>query len=307
MDEKETDFDYENFDFSTVDESDTTLTLDTPVKIEKIRPKSLNGIVAKRLSNNLNTQSQFDPSIDMFLLDSPASAIGDVALQQYDDEFLKAQKYKEYDADMDDDESLDFKNIVKSYNNNDDDYDEEDFVEPNAQYQAMGLTQAQLNEKYDLIEVKTLAMVKMMDLRLYYKNRADLKKSLISDMMSRYFSECQYISKETMMRVRSIVSIIVDHEINDLFTRAGKRKQILFNQIRLPLMTFLQENVYATVNLNQTQKDNYANYLFGIIMKKIISPASRIKQYNPQEYEFVVQQTKALINKTIEDRAIKRK
>ena len=70
MSENFDDIDIETFDYSQLDLEDIIEQKQAHAKqIKKHKVSQLNKITAKTLSNNLNAQSQFDPSIDIFFLD----------------------------------------------------------------------------------------------------------------------------------------------------------------------------------------------------------------------------------------------
>ncbi len=222
-----------------------------------------------------------DPTLTVdTLLDSPASLINDYSLQKYDDEIAAAVVH------------ADTHKVVRSY---DDDYSDEDFIDPNAKKEAE-LSEDVLSEielKFDDINKKLQTILASLDLRLYEDNRPALKKSIYNDMFSKYFSEYEYITHDIRTKLSSIISAAVDKAFKEVSLSAKQRASSLFEQLLSVSGQYIDEHFAAAAN----HSDKFADALYKDVERSFIEPLRQSAHYSLEEYHIMCRIMKGYIKK----------
>ncbi len=222
-----------------------------------------------------------DPTLTVdTLLDSPASLINDYSLQNYDDEIAAAVVH------------ADTHKVVRSY---DDDYSDEDFIDPNAKKEAE-LSEDVLSEielKFDDIKKKLDTILSSIDIRLYLDNRPVLKKSLYNDMFKQFFSEYEYIPNNIKMRLSSMVSAAADNKFKEVTSAPKKRTAALFEQLLSVSGQYIDEHFAAAAN----HSDKFADALYKDVERSFIEPMRQSAHYSLEEYHIMCRMMKKYIEK----------
>ena len=222
-----------------------------------------------------------DPTLTVdTLLDSPASLINDYSLPNYDDEIAAAVVH------------TDTHKVVRSY---DDDYSDEDFIDPNAKKEAE-LSEDVLSEielKFDDIKKKLDTILSSIDIRLYSDNRPILKKSLYNDMFRQFFSEYEYIPNNIKMRLSSMISAAADNKFKEVTSAPEKRTAALFEQLLSVSRQYI-DNIIANVS---DKSDKFAAVLYKNIVKSYIEPLRQSAHYSINEYAALCKIMKKYIEK----------
>jgi hypothetical protein len=222
-----------------------------------------------------------DPTLTVdTLLDSPASLINDYSLQKYDDEIAAAVVH------------ADTHKVVRSY---DDDYSDEDFIDPNAKKEAE-LSEDVLSEielKFGDINKKLKIILESLDLRLYEDNRPALKKSLYADLFNNYFAEYEYITQDIRIRLSSIISAAVDKAFREVSLSAKQRASSLFEQLLSVSGQYIDEHFAATAN----HSDKFADALYKDVERNFIEPMRQSAHYSFEEYQIMCRMMKKYIEK----------
>ncbi|MBR3731095.1 MAG: hypothetical protein IKN25_00465 [Spirochaetales bacterium] len=212
-----------------------------------------------------------DPSLSIdALLDSPAALITDYSLHLYDDEIAAAVVH------------ADTHKVIRSY---DDDYSDEDFIDPNALKEAE-LSEDVLSEielKFDDITDTLQTILSSMDLRLYADNRPDLKKAIYKDLFNKYFSEYKYLTRDILTRLSSMISNAVDKAMRSLSAPLNERAAELFGQILLSAGQYIDTNIAKSAN----KSDKFAQSLYMSVRRLYIDPARQTYHYSFEEYRAV--------------------